>query len=108
MSDQKLPLHQVLFNKINLATVGVTKNYKANPFVIRELLDTLSRGKLKAVDAHKIADDLAGLPKLFKSADQSNLAEFAEEVLNDLRGREDEEIQESQERVSSPLIHPDD
>ena len=98
MSDQKRSLHEVLSSKLVTAPVGITSDLaSAKAAEVMTILDTLLKGKMKAADAHKIAEDHAGLPELLKSAGQPHLAEFAEEVLNDLRGREDEKKQEKTE-----------
>lgn len=52
---------------------------------------------MKAEHARQIATDHAGLPELLKSVGQTHLAEFAQEVLDDLCGREDEKKQEKTE-----------
>ncbi len=102
MSDQKRPLHEVLSSKLVVAPVGINSclaSVQAAEVMI--ILDTLQKGKMKAADAHKIAEDHAGLPELLKSAGQQDLAEFAEKVLDDLRGREDEKKQEKAEEVAT-------
>ena len=93
--SQKRPLHEVLSSKLVTAPVGIKSDLaSAKAAEVMTILDALQRGKMKAADAHKIAEDHAGLPELLKSAGQLHLAEFAEEVLNDLRGREDEKKSE--------------
>ena len=98
MSDQKRPFHEVLSFKLITAPVGITSDLaSAKAAEVMTILDTLQKGKMKAEHAHQIATDHAGLPELLKSAGQTHLAAFAEEVLNDLRGREDEKKQEKTE-----------
>ncbi|OHA92137.1 MAG: hypothetical protein A3D49_01480 [Candidatus Zambryskibacteria bacterium RIFCSPHIGHO2_02_FULL_43_37] len=57
---------------------------------VKTVLIVLQQSRFKAADAHKIAEDHAGLPGMLRSIRMSGLAEFAEEVLADLRGRKDE------------------
>lgn len=91
MSDQKRSLHEVLLLKLRMAMIGITRSRPGNPALIADLLDSLFLGKMKATDAHKVAEDLAYLPDRLKSVGLTQIAEFAEEVLSDLRGREEEE-----------------
>ena len=100
MSDQKRPLHEVLSSKLVTAPVGINSDLaSAKAAEVMTLLDALQKGKMTAADAHKIAEDHAGLPELLSSAGQTHLAEFAKEVLADLRGREDEKKQEKTEEA---------
>ena len=102
--DQKLPLHEVLSRKLITAPVGITSNLaSAKAAEVMTILDALLQGKMKAADARKIAEDHAGLPSLLISAGQADLAAFAEEVILDLHGREDEKKSEasSQEVVGA-------
>lgn len=97
MSDQKRPLHEVLSARLVTAPIGITSNLaSAKAAEVMTILDALLHGKMKASDAHKIAEDHAGLPEILKSSGQVHLAMFAEEVLADLSGREDEKKQEKQ------------
>ena len=96
MSDQKKPLHEVLSTKLITAPVGITSSLaSAKAAEVMTILDTLLKGKMKAADAHKIAEDHAGLPDLLIDALQLQLAEFAREVLDDLKAREDEKKAET-------------
>lgn len=103
MSGEKQPLHQVLSQKLVFAPVSITGGLaSAKVAEVMTILDTLYKGKMKAVDAHKIAELHADLPTLLADFGQRNLARFAEEVLNDLKGREDEKKQEQpQETVAA-------
>ena len=90
MSGEKQPLHHVLSQKLILAPVGITSNLaSAKAAEVMTILDTLLKGKMKAADAHMIAELHAGLPTLLSVSGQKELAAFAEEVLADLKGRED-------------------
>ena len=95
MSSEKQPLHQVLSQKLILAPVGITSDIaSAKAAEVMTILDTLYKGKMKAADAHMIAELHAGLPSLLIAAGQADLALLAEEVILDLKGREDEKKQE--------------
>ena len=97
----KRPLHEVLSFKLMIAPVGIMSDFaSAKAADVMTLLDVLHHGKMPTNAAHQIAKDHAGLPELLRSAGQTRLASFAEEVLNDLRGREDEK---KQEKVEQPV-----
>lgn len=71
---------------------------------LKTILETLYRAKMKVADALAFAEDHADLPELLKSIGQHKLAEFAGEVLSDLRGREDEKkpvVDQSTSRVDT-------
>ncbi|OHA91395.1 MAG: hypothetical protein A2758_02970 [Candidatus Zambryskibacteria bacterium RIFCSPHIGHO2_01_FULL_49_18] len=103
MSQEKRPLHEVLSHKLIFAPIGIAEEMKRGELMT--ILDTLRQGKMKAADAHKIAEDHAGLPELLKSAGKIHLAQFAQEVLDDLAGRQDEKKQEKTEEVVDTVVH---
>ena len=105
MSDQKRSLHEVLSSKLVTAPVGITSDLaSAKAAEVMTILDTLLKGKMKAADAHKIAEDHAELPATLDSVGQRTLAEVAKQVLEDLAGRQDERKQEKQEVVDT-VVH---
>lgn len=97
--SERPPLHEVLSNKLIFAPVGIANN-DVKVGEMMTILDTLRQGNMKAADAHKIAEEHGDLPELLRSAGQKNLADFAEEVLENLKGREDEKKQEAQPPTS--------
>ena len=95
MSTEKQALHHVLSQMLILAPVGITSDLRsAKVAEVMPILTALQRGKMKAADAHMIAEIHAGLPILLTSAGQANLALLAEEVILDLHGRMDEKKEE--------------
>ena len=90
-SDGKELLHHLISQKLIMAPVGITSDLEtAKAGEMMTLLDLLLKGKMKAADAHTIAQLHAGLPGILTEVGQKDLARFAEEVLADLRGRKDE------------------
>jgi hypothetical protein len=104
MSEEKRPLHEVISSKLVTATMGVGTEHQANSPIVYEFLDSLRQGKMKAADAHMLAERHAELPVQLKDAGQVMLAKFAEEVVLDLQGREDEKKQERREVVDT-VVH---
>ena len=104
MSDQKRPFHEVLSQKLIIVPVGITSDLaSAKAAEVMTILDTLYKGKMPAAAAHEIAEFHAGLPTLLADSGQKYLAEFAEEVLDDLKGREDKKKQEEQPATPAEL-----
>ncbi|GEM_PF-3952999 len=89
--DEKKLFHEVLAKKLGNASVGIGSN-PVSPDVVTAItiLEALKEGKMPADAAHKIAIDFTNLPALFRGLGHVRLAEFTEDVLNDLKGREDE------------------
>ncbi len=97
MTDYKRPFHEVLSHKLVFAPIGLTTDASSERVSeIMTILDVLERSHMKASDAHKIAEDHAGLPDLLRSVGQNALADCAEEVLADLKAREDEVPEEAE------------
>ena len=95
MIDQKKPFHEVLSTRLDIATVGVS----GGSWSVREvklILDVLLASRMPAWAAHQIARYFANLPSLLARAGVPDLAKFAEEVLNDLKKRDDEKEEEAQ------------
>lgn len=101
MANQKKPLHEVLMTKLALAVVGITGDLASAKVVeVMTILDVLHKGKMKATDAHMVAELHTGLPELLKFAGQTKLAALAALTLDDLKGREDEKKQERSEEAA--------
>ena len=95
MADMKKPFHEVLSTELDIAVLEVLRNLGTEKEV-KFILEVLFAGKMPASAAHQIAEYYAGLPSLLSKAGWNNLSKFAEEVLADLRNREDEKKQEGE------------
>lgn len=99
MSSKREPAHQVVLFQLHLATVEITKENKANPAVVKVLLDSLSRMEMKTEHAHEVAASLVKTRERLTEAGQLEEAEFAHEVITELRDRKDEEKKPEQSAV---------
>ena len=93
MADLKKPFHEGLSTELDIAVLEVLRNLGTEKEV-KFILEVLFAGKMPASAAHQIAEYYAGLPSLLSKAGWNNLSKFAEEVLADLRNRDDEKKQE--------------
>ena len=89
MAEEKIPLHELLSEKLIAMTSNLAEERYKVSFAY-EVLEMLQRGKMKASDAHQLAERHDELPAQLETAGQKGLAGFAREVLEDLRGRKDE------------------
>jgi len=92
MANQKKPFHEVLSKKPLIATlVGAGVNFtSAKAAEVRTILDVLLASKMPAAAAHQIASDHLGLPSFLTEVGEGYLSRFAEEVLANLKGCEDD------------------
>ena len=90
MADMKKPFHKVLSTRLDIAALKVSRHLGAEKEV-RIILEVLLASKMPATAACQIAGYFVNLPDLLAKAGEPDLAKFAEEVLNDLKSREDEE-----------------
>ena len=94
---QKQPFHEVLSGRLGILAIAMRSGIRPEDSIeLKVIFETLFRAKMKAAHARQITEDHADLIELLRSAGQMQLAEFAEEVFADLRGREDEKKQEEQ------------
>jgi hypothetical protein len=92
MLDQKLPFHEVLSRKLITAPVGIRSDRAEEKIAnLMLILEVLYGSKMPAAAAHKIAEDNATVPDtLSKAHVDVVVVEFYQEVLDDLKNREDE------------------
>ena len=90
MANQKRPFHEILSTRLDIAALKVSRHLGAEKEV-EIILDVLLASKMPAWAAHQIARYFTNLPGLLFKNGWDNLSKFAEEVLNDLKSREDEE-----------------
>ena len=94
MSEEKKPFHEVASKELSRLSSTIKEgdfDFYDVVFRARVILEILRKSKMKAVDAHQLALDHAGLPETLRFfAKRYDYAVLAEEVLTDLRGRVDE------------------
>ena len=91
MAKEKKPFHEAVSYRLMTAPVGISTDLRdAKAAEVMAYLTILSDSKMPATAAHQLAKDHEALPGLLNQAGQAMLAEFAAEVLVDLRGREDD------------------
>lgn len=97
------PLHEILGdNLIAVSTIGLRNNgRRAITHEAMSIMDALLNAKLKTVDAHQLADQIAEVPANFRSDLAADLMRQAEELITDLRGRQDE-------KSATPSAQPHD
>lgn len=92
MTEAKRPFHQILSEMLITAPVGITAELRCPKAAeVMTILRALHKGEMRAEYAHKIAEDYDYLPVLLRNTGQLSVAEFAEYVFEDLKGREDED-----------------
>jgi|SRR3989344_1312819 len=96
MPEPKKPFHEVVGFKLLTAPIGITGGLEREKTAeVMTLLGILEESKMPATAAHKIAEDNHRLPELLRDIGQTTLAELADVVLKDLRGRQDEPKKET-------------
>ena len=98
MANQKKPFHEVLSTQIHEVSLGMSSDHASlKAGQMEAVLIVLLKGKMPASAAHQIAEDHTGLPVFLVKAGHVGLSVFAEEVLADLKGREDEKKEKVEE-----------
>ena len=106
MANQKKPFHEVLSTRLDIATYRISRNFghAREAEEVEIILNILLASKMLAGAAHQFAEYFANLPGLLTKAGEPDLAKFAERVLADLRGREDEKKEKVVEE--EPFVFP--
>lgn len=81
---------EAMFVVIMVEVSAIThRNDPRNTDRFTDLMDTLWQSEMQARDAHELALVLSNMPEFLRGLGMNTLAKHAEDVLTDLRGRED-------------------